>query len=182
MTVTKIAQNKIKIFLTDTEVSACFGDYEQLRQMSPKVKNALNLLLSDIIAESAIFEENCRISAKLSLKRGVGCEILLSALVAERRQPNKECIFEFDDSESLTLGIKELYKKRRNLQIISHLYETEMGYRLIVNCKNPKEKLFLLNEFCFKTSDKAEEIAYVKEYGKPLILNCAIEKYGKAFS
>ena len=182
MTVTKTAQNRIKILLTDTEVITCFGDYDALYQMTPKAKLSLQLLLNDIIANSNIPKNDCKISAKLHLKRGEGCEIILSVMVAERLLPFTECIFEFSDSESLTLGIKTLYKNNRTFNMQSHLYETEKGYGLIINCKNPKERLFLLNEFCTKTSDKTEEIEYTKEYGKPLILNCAIEKYGKAFS
>ena len=182
MNVYTIAQNKIKISLTHTEVIACFGEYDRLYNMSQKTKTALTLLLNDIITAHPIFNKNCKISAKIKLKRNIGCEIVLTALSAERNSPPKECIFEFSDSESLTRGIVELYKNRRYSKLRSHLYKTENGYRLMVNCKDPKNRLFLLHEYCFKISDSPRDIEYTKEYGKPLILNCAIEKYGKAFS
>lgn len=181
MTVSLITKNKLKIALTHTEVLACFGEYEQLFSMTPRVKTALNLLLSDIIASKRVFSDNCKISAKLEVKRNFGCEITLTALSSQRKAPEKECIFEFSDSEALTHGITELYKNKSNLRFKSHLYKTESGYRLIASCKNPKESLFLLNEFCFKISDNLKDIEYTKEYGKPLILNCAIEKYGRIF-
>lgn len=181
MTVSVIAQNKIKISLTHTEVIACFGEYEKLLSLSPKVKNSLNMLLNDILSTHSLFYGNCKISAKIRLIKSYGCEIILTALLPKRKTPNKECVFEFSDTSALTGGITELYKNKTNLRFLSHLYETDSGYRLIINCKNPKENLFFLHEFCFKISDSPQDIEYTKEYGKPLILNCAIERYGKAF-
>lgn len=181
MTVSVITQNKIKISLTHTEVIACFGEYERLLGLSPKIKNSLSMLLNDIISEHSLFEKNCKISAKIRLIKNCGCEITLTALLPKRKTPNRECVFEFFDIEALTGGITELYKTKANLRFLSHLYKTDNGYRLIINCKNPKERLFFLHEFCFKISDKPQDIEYTKEYGKPLILNCAIEKYAKAF-
>lgn len=182
MTVSVLAQNKIKILLTHTEVITCFGKYDTLYSLTPKVKTSLNMLLSDIITTHSLFNRNCKISAKIKVRKNLGCEILLVALLPKRKTPDNECIFEFSDTEALTAGITELYKNKRNLRFLSHLYKTEQGYSLIVNCKNPKERLFLLNEFCFKISDSKNAVEYTKEYGKPLILNCAIERYGEFFS
>lgn len=182
MTVSKVAQNKIKIFLTHTEVITCFGEYEKLLGLSPKVKTSLNLLLSDILSKHPLFNGNKKISAKIKLCKDFGCEIILTALLPKRKIPNSECVFVFQDSDALTSGIWELYKNKTNHRYLSHLYKTDNGYSLIINSQNPKEHLFFLNEFCFKIESNSEYIAYTKEYGKPLILNCAIEKYGKIFS
>lgn len=181
MTVSIVAQNKIKITLTHTEVITCFGEYEKLCSLSPKVKASLNMLLSDIITTNSLFHKSCKISAKIKVRKSFGCEIILTALLPKRTSPEKECIFEFSDSEALTAGIFELYKNKSTLRLRSHLYKTDNSYQLMVSCSNPKERLFLLHEFCFKISDSFLDIEYTKEYGKPLILNCAIEKYGKAF-
>lgn len=182
MTVSVITQNKIRILLTHTEVITCFGEYSTLYSLGPKVKSSLNLLLNDIITTHSLFNKNCKISAKIKVKENFGCEILLVALLPKRKTPDNECVFEFSDSEALTAGITELYKNVRNFRFLSHLYKTEKGYSLIVNCQNPKEQLFVLHEFCFEINDSQNAVEYTKEYGKPLILNCAIERYGKFFS
>ena len=182
MTVSIIAKNKLRILLTHTEVIACFGEYEKLFGMTSGVKTALNFLINDIISQKRIFGENSKISAKLTVRRNFGCEIILTELLPKITDTEESgCLFEFEDSDALTRGIAELYKNKSNFGFKSHLYKTESGYRLLVSCKKPKERLFLLNEFCFKISENLRDIEYTKEYGKPLILNCAIEKYGEIF-
>ncbi len=181
MTVSVLAQNKIKIILTHTEVISCFGEYSKLCSLTPLVKTSLTMLFSDIIASSNVFPENCKISAKIKVKESVGCEITLTAFSPGRKAVAEEWVFLFPDSESLTKALIELYKAKSNLRFQSHLYKNDSSYCLFLRCKNAKERFFWLNEFCFGKTNDAITAAHIKEYGKPLILNCAIEKYGKAF-
>ncbi len=181
MTVSVVSAKKIKVTLTHTEVIACFGEYESLINLTPKTKICLILLLNDIISKHLPFLKANEISAKISLIKNRGCIITLSAPLYKTECTEAECLFEFSNSDALTNGITELYKNKSNHKFLSQLYETDKGYCLIVRCKNPTEKLFLLHEFCPKISEDARDIEYVREYGKPLILNSAIKRYGKAF-
>ena len=181
MTVSVVSHKIIKISLTHTEVIACFGEYEKILNLSPKTRIRLTLLINDIISENPSFSETDKISAKIQLVKNKGCVITLTSLLPENKDNLSECLFEFSGADSMTDAITTLYKMGAYHKILSHLYKTDTKYHLIVNCINPKEKFFLLHEFCSKISDSAQDIEYVREYGKPLILNYAIKIYGEAF-
>lgn len=181
MTVSVVSPQKIKIFLTHTEVIACFGEYERLLDLVPKAKICLTLLINDIIEGNRSFSKADKISAKIKLIKQKGCIITLTASLHHRKCDTSECLFEFSGADDLTNALTALYKMGTNRKISSHLYKTENKYQLIANCINPKEKLFLLHEFCSKISDSVWDIETVREYGKPLILNSAIKSYGRAF-
>ena len=181
MTVSVVSAKKIKVTLTHTEVIACFGEYERLLNLTPKTKICLMLLLNDIISKHLPLLKADEISAKISLVKNRGCIITLTAPLCKTEGTDTECLFKFQDSNALTNGITELYKNKANHKFLSQLYESNNGYCLIVRCKSPTERLFLLHEFCPYISEDKKDIEYVREYGKPLILNSAIKKYGKAF-
>ncbi len=181
MTVSVVSDKKIKILLTHTEVMACFGEYERLLTLTPKTKISLTLLLNDIISKNPSFSKAVKISAKIKLIKNNGCIITLISLPPENEPHRSECLFEFHSGDALTDAITALYKNENNRQVLSHLYKTDNSYNLIISCKNPKEKFFLLQEFCPKISEDIWDIEYVREYGKPLILNSAIKSYGKVF-
>lgn len=181
MTILPIAEDKIKITLTHTEVIACFGEYEQLVALTPKVKLSLNLLLNEAIVDKKLFSDNCKISAQIRVIKSVGCEILLTAIKLKKKKLYQNCLFKFSDSDNLTKGILRLYKNTDLPIFDSELYKYNEEYHLIISGENLKENLFFLNEYSSFISEEVTDIEYTREYAKPIIMSNAIKKYGCAF-
>lgn len=181
MTVYEIGKTMLKITLTDTEVISCFGAYEKLYTMSYGIQLAINLLLRDIISEHKNFFENSKITAGIKAVKNCGCEITLYCRKSLRNSPKKEYIFCFDDSESLTQAILTLLNRNNTRNLESSLYKMPDCYCLIITSRDANN-IFIINEFCNKKSNPKFYAEYVKEYGKPLIINNAINRYGVAFS
>ena len=89
--------------------------------------------------------------------------------------------FYFPDSESLTKAVLFLIKIPKTEICKSSLYSLKNKYVLITDdlCSS---LIDALNEFCFKKTNNVITIEHIKEYGKPLITNNAIIRYGVAFS
>lgn len=86
----------------------------------------------------------------------------------------------FCDTESLTNAVLFLFKTKSK-SAKSSLYKLKDKYVLIFENIN-RRILMATNEFCFYKTDNALKIEFVKEYGKPLIMNNAVKRYGTAFS
>lgn len=181
MTVSLISAQKIKIALTHTEVMACFGDYEKLLSLTPKTKLCITFLINNIISKNPSFLKAEKINAKIKITKNKGCQIVLAVIPTHKENLYTECLFEFYSTNAMTDAMTALYNNKINHKITSYLYKIENRYCLIVNYENPREKLFLLHEFCSKISEDKRDIEYVKEHGTPLILNSAIKNCGKAF-
>ncbi|MBO5019249.1 MAG: adaptor protein MecA [Clostridia bacterium] len=181
MNVSVVSPQKIKISLTHTEFIACFGEYEKLLNLTSKAKILLKILINDIISDNPSFSAAEKITAKIQLIKNRGCIITITALSGESESENIDCLFEFFNGDAMTDAVTAIYKNKNNRKISSHLYKTENKYQLIINCNNPKEKFFFLHEFCSDISEDISDIEYVREYGKPLILNSAINSCGRAF-
>jgi len=173
MTVYKINRNKLRIYLTDTEVKKGFGGYKSLIEMSKSTKHRLNALLCNIV--KAHFEEvnAIKINGKISFFQNSGCYIMLDFITENQ---NKKTVFKFADGESLINAILSVFKRERAIK--SDLYLMKDGYRLIAeSC----ESIFKNKNIKYSVSQNPIDIAYTKEYGKPLIINDAIYLFGKAF-
>ena len=93
----------------------------------------------------------------------------------------KRYAFLFSDSESLTKAILFLLKIPKTEFCRSSLYKLEQKYILLtenLSCDVTDS----LHEFCLIKTKNPLIIEYIKEYGKPLIINNAIKRYGVAFS
>lgn len=182
MTVSQISENQIKVILTNTEVLGCFGAYERLYTMSDSIKSALNALVREIIADYGFIHKNCKVLARIKARKHIGCEITLSAVKRRSQQYETPLTFEFGGCEELTQGILRLYSIRENRRLKSSLYRLNDNFRLIIIANKTLEHFFMMNEFCRRISDCEAVAEYTKEYGKLIIENNAIEKYGSAFS
>ncbi len=182
MTVFETGENQLRIKLSNTEVIACFGSYEKLRQMSRTIKTALNALLQDIINDYPALRGKSKIKASMTLTKNSGCEITLSAAGPKRHIGLQEYLFEFPNSESLTEAILMLYRQRLTRHLKSSLYKMPACWRLLIESKVERLVHLRLKEFCRYDSGALYEIEHTREHGKPLIINNAIEKYGASFS
>lgn len=180
MTVHEIGKSILKITITDTEVISYFGAYEKLYTMSSNVQYTINLLLRDIIAEHREFFQNTDIKGGIKAVKKCGCEITLYRRPL-RDIAEKEYVFLFNSSESLTKAILVLYSSKQTANIKSSLYKMPDSYCLIIKSRYA-ERIFIMNEFACKKADSLFFNDYVKEYGKPLIINNAVSRYGSAFS
>ena len=93
----------------------------------------------------------------------------------------KKYAFFFSDSENLTNAVLFLIKIPETKIYKSSLYKLKNKYVLLTEelCSSLCDAL---NEFCFRKTDNSVMIEHIKEYGKPLIINNAINRYGVAFS
>jgi len=94
------------------------------------------------------------------------------------RAVKKKYALFFLDSESLTKAVLLIFDKGK--QTASSLYLFKNKYVLITESINHKI-LMSINEFCFYKTNDSIKIEFIKEYGKSLITNNAINCYGVAF-
>lgn len=182
MTVSELGENKIRVSLTDTEVLCCFGNYERLFQMTDAIKSAFNALLIDIIKKHSSVLGKGRVIVQIKAQKSLGCEIILTCAIPKRKLLKKEILLEFSDSESLIHFILYLYRKKRYYRLLSSVYKLKNSYFLIISHRNCNELLYSAKEFCRKITEGGNKAEFIKEYGKPIILNNAIEEFGKYFS
>ena len=89
MNVLKVAENELKIFLTDTEVKSSFGNYESLFYMSQEGRIIMSALLRDIIFIYYSLSGNESFKTKIKVQKNRGCEITVS-LVRKQHKPISE--------------------------------------------------------------------------------------------
>ncbi len=177
MTVYRLAGDKVRIALSDSEVLSFFGTYEKFASLSGGTRLAVSLLLKeslekygDILGDDLLVEIKARKSA--------GCVITVSP--AGGRERGKGCVMLiFPDSESMISGIKRLYL-RRLPRGKSSLYRLKSSYRLVI--PGYIRDFYFMSEFCTVKNAAEPEIAYTEEYGKLLCKDTAVETVGKAFS
>ncbi len=175
MTVYDINPNQIRISLTHTEVIACFGSYSKLAKMSDNIKASLSALVYNVAKAHIKTQQNYKIKGRIYAKENNGCKINIYFTVLHK-QKSIPIIYSFKNSENLICAVNMLYKSENSLR--SDLYKMSDSYRLIIE---HYENSLTLNEFDCKVFNSPIMLAHTKEYGKPLILNNAIYRLGKAF-
>lgn len=177
MTVSDILGNKIKICLSNAEVLNCFGNYEGLYSMNDSIKTAFKELLNEVLLSRGLkYNDKMLIQIKASVNNG--CVIIISPSNHRNRIEN-QYQYIFTNTEELTNGILYLYKLKPNIK--SDIYKSDFDYRLIIYSKDYSKYLLSLNEFAKKESHNIIEVAFTKEYCKPLVTKNAVRTYGKAF-
>lgn len=161
MTVYRLTENRLKIALTYTEITLGFGGLRELVSMNEKVKLRLKLLISNVA--NSFYIQGEKIKARLSITADKGCFIELCFA--------NPYLYYFHSSEQLIKSVINIFPMCKNIK--SDLFLMDNGYRILSSAK--------LNGFCECESQNGIHIAYTKEYGKPLILNNAIYRFGKAF-
>lgn len=185
MMVHKISKNKLKIALSDNEVMAYFGTYEQIASMSKSVKLKMSILLEEVLADYGLASGNQKILIDIHAINNGGCDILVTVVEKReptRRQKSEAHLLEFSDSESMISGIMSLYHNHKFKNSVSYLYKMPKTYRLILKASLYQDVRLHMNEFCVRQSDFPYEMAYTEEYGKLLISGNAIKTFGSAFS
>ncbi len=173
MTVYNISPNQIRISLTHTEVIACFGSYKNLAKMNDNIKNCLSALVYNVVKNHVKTQQNSKIKGTVYAKKNSGCKIKICFADEQIHTPTIYC---FKNSEDLICAANILFKSKYIIK--SDLYKMSDSYRLILD---HYANLLNLNEFECKTFNSPIMLAHTKEYGKPLILNNAIYRLGKAF-
>lgn len=161
MTVYRLSENRLKIALTNTEIALGFGSLRELVSMSESVKLRLKLLISNIAKSFSSPSE--KIKARLTINADKSCFIELYFV--------KLYLYHFNTSEGLIKSVIKIFPFYKNTK--SDLFLMDNGYRLLSASK--------LNDLSKYESQNSIHIAYTKEHGKPLILNNAIYRFGKAF-
>ena len=173
MTVFDMNPNQIRISLTHTEVIACFGSYKSLMNLNDRIKDRISALVYNVIKHHIKTQQNCKIKGTIYAKKNNGCKINIYFVSEQTHIPT---IYSFKNSENLICAANMLFKSKYTLR--SDLYKMSDSYRLIIdNYNNPLN----LSEFYCKVYNSPIMLAHTKEYGKPLILNNAIYRLGKAF-
>ncbi len=162
MTIYRISPNKFNIFLTKTEIQYGFGGYENLIFMQNGTKEKIKSLVLNILKPTF---NNMTLKGKIVILKS-GCIINIDII-----NKGKETVYLFENCDRLIGNISYLYPFFKFEKSDLYLYKNE--YYLSTN----REFLPLKK---YKTKNKIL-IAKAKEYGKPLVLNDAIYRFGKAF-
>lgn len=176
MTVYRLAGDKVRIALSDSEVLSFFGTYEKFASLSGGTRLAVSLLLKeslekygDILGDDLLVEIKARKSA--------GCVITVSPAAGRERGKSRVMLI-FTDSESMINGIKRLYL-RRLPRGKNSLYRLKNSYRLVM--PGYIRDFYFMSEFCTVKNVGEPEIAYTEEYGSLLCRDTAVLTVGKAF-
>lgn len=162
MTIYKLSPNKFKIFLTKTEIIYGFGGYVNLVFMQNKTKEKIKSLVLNTIN---IPFNNMTIKGKIVVLKS-GCFINIDL------KPRKnETVYLFENCDVLIENIGYLYPFFKSEKSDLYLFKNE--YYLSLNREIPPLKKHKIKN---KTL-----IECAKEYGKPLVTNDAIYRFGKAF-
>lgn len=172
LTVLKVEKEKYKIILTHTEVILCFGSYEKLKGMGVNVRAAIKTLISDIIYENEKLYTT-KVLVTVSSKENVGAQIFVNL----KEKSICDTVVCFENGDALIEAAIILYKN--GLCKESGLYKTKKGYQLIL--KEPSESLFVINEFAKNIKSSNILAESVKEYGKIILEENAVEKLARAF-
>lgn len=178
MQVSRLDNNKIKITLTHTEVICCFGAYKNLLNMSPKTKNTIKLLLSDIIEEYYGFLNNEKISADIKTQIHNGCVIILSY---PKFKNWNEYVICFNNSENLIDGTLHLYHILRKKTYTSSLYILNKKYYILLSLNIDKRRIMSLRKFTYSITNDSVKPEYIREYGKVITEQNAVLKLSSAF-
>lgn len=178
MQVSEIDSNKVKIFLTNTEVLCCFGDYEKLFNLSGHTRTLIKALLNDI-AESHNMLHHKRLTAKIHAGKNFGCVIILSASGVKKAV--KKYTLLFPDSESLIKASLYMQSMKHKKYHKSQLYKINNSYHLIFESECKTDDLLTLKEFCQVLYSGDLQFEYTKEYGTLLIKDKAVTKIVKTF-
>lgn len=162
MTIYKLSPTKFKIFFSKTEIKYGFGGYENLIFMHDITKEKIKSLLINILKPPF---NDALIKGKIVILK-TGCVMTLDI-----KSKSKESVYLFQNCDCLIRNISYLYPFFKSEK--SDLYLFEKEYYLFL-----KREFLPLKKYKIKNKILASK---AKEYGKPLVLNDAIYRFGKAF-
>ena len=181
MYINTVNSNKLKISLTDEEVSSIFGGYDKIDYKNPASKSVLDSFLNNIIiSENFILDSKSLI---VEIKQELsGCSIILTKVYNKRNQRRrlkiKGRVAIFDTSDDMLSSLLALYKSNITVRRCD-LYLLNDKYYLIVY--TAADDGFLL-EYLENITNQKSVIAYTEEHGTPLYLGNAVKSLGKIFS
>lgn len=182
MDINAINKNKIKISLTDEELSSLFGGYDNLNYNNPHSKHTLDMLLNAAIKNKNFPLDSERLLIEVKQEFS-GCSIILTKIYSTTPKKYKRTsisynVASFKTSEDMIKCIIALYNSNLNIKK-SDLYLTDSGYSLILYSYVPNA---FLREYCKNISNNREVSSYIEEYGNPLCLGDAVYRLGKIFN
>ncbi len=162
MTIYRLSPNKFKIFLTKTEILYGFGGYDSLIFMRNKTKEKIKSLVLNILKPPF---NNMMIKGKIIVLKS-GCFINIDII-----NSNNESVYLFENCDRLIKNISYLYPffkfEKSDLYLYKNKYYLSISREFL-----PFKKYKIKNKILIESA---------KEYGKPLVLNNAIYRFGKAF-
>lgn len=182
MDINTINKNKIKISLTDEEVSSIFGGYDKIDYKNPDSKSRLDTFLNSIIISENFILDSKSLVVEIKQETS-GCTITLTKVYdksggSRKRLKLKGRVAIFENSNDMLEGLLSLYKSGISVKR-SDLYLLDNKYRLIIYSAVTDE---LLSEYFINITNRKSTIGYTEEYGTPLCLGNAVNKLGKTFS
>ncbi|MBE6749558.1 MAG: adaptor protein MecA [Ruminococcaceae bacterium] len=178
MNVLRVAENRIKIFLTDCEVINSFGNYENLYYMSEKGKIIMSALLRDVIFKNYSLNGSESFKTKIKAQKNRGCEITVSLIEKKRGFESENLILIFSEEENLNRLLSFIFGSNNSFIKELELYKINRQYVLIIK-HTDDGRVALLNEFCFFKSKDSILLEFIKEHGKSLLCTNGLEKYAK---
>lgn len=188
MTIEQIDGAKVLIALGSQDMEDYSLEFESMSFKNPHSRKILSRLLKLVCSKTGLTMENRSMLVE-ALPYQKGCLILVTFVERNRKRKKykikkpKECVcFSFGDIETLLKTISLLYKARLCLHT-SKVYLYGGRYYLVFDFMPlPQKAKHILNEYaCVHKSTKIF-LAKLKEAGKTVCEEKAVETMGKAFS
>lgn len=182
MNIDTVNKNKIKISLSDEEIDTLFGGYEMIDYDDPHSKAILNMLLGRALPEDMLPLDCKRVIIEVCPKSD-GCNIYFTRIYPKSHAKSAEYIFIFKKSEDMLLGISELHRLYGKNIEKSCLYTCQGKYFCIILLKgDPGKQIIHLNEYCSDISREKALAAKIREHGKMICAQNAVQRIFDAFS
>ncbi len=181
MEIDTIGRNKLKISLSDEEIFAIFGGYENFCKQDSRTKKAINLLIKSVAPKEMLPLNEAQ--ALIEIKPEIdGCAIYFTKLYESnlkklrRNIETRQYTLCFDCIEDLIAFIVCYGDEAQE----SSLYKYEDTYCLIIKKEQPIKQGAFAKEFCF-ISESGVLAEKIKEYGTNLCKQNALEKLKETF-
>ena len=186
MTIEQIDNERILIALCDEDMKSFSLEFESMTLSDPHVREMMKSLLSFASIETGIPVKNKKMLIE-AIPYVNGCLFLITLTQKKHKRKvykiknTRPLIFEFSDAEDMLRCISIIYKA--NVQHIrSDLYNFGSKYILIIKPnRNISHRLeALICEYSERISGGNLTISKLKEYGRIIVTNNAIEKIGSS--
>lgn len=179
MRVNAVGDNRIDIYLSESEMLDTFGGYEYIDYNLPECRNKIHALISSVIPETHLPLDCKKVLIEVK-PYNTGCFISFIKVYsgAKRLRTVKHITMIFENSDDL---ISSLWTLKELNALSAGLYSNGRRYALIASLKYEDRKNMLhISEYC-KISFKENDAVRIQEYWHPICKRGAINYLASAF-
>ena len=181
MKIEQLNEQTIRILLSAADMEQMDLTYEELDYSNTATQRAVARILQRIRAQEGLLLDRRRLLIEAFPENGGGCVLYLNLLEdpagQERHSFDTPLVFGFDGLEELVAACGRLLDGSSHLITNSELFLSGKSYRLLLYtyCRMERRIIRLVREYGAYLGKGPVLCAFVKEHGKPLLSEHAVE-------